>query len=102
PAARIRTSRSDGNAHQSIRLAAGEWFASGRFYDGTSLYSSLDRVVVAPAGTATFNPMFVDGVRVEGQVFDPNPAVQNPQAEVAFRSAAGQLWLRAATGGRYL
>src|SRR5206468_245293 len=77
-------------------------FSSGGFYDGTSLYATLGRVVVAPGGTATFNPMFVDGVRVEGQVFDPTPAVQNPQAEVAFRSAAGQLWLRAQTGGRYL
>src|SRR5437763_15345693 len=46
--------------------------------------------------------MFVDGVLVECQVFDPNPTVQMPQPEVAFRSAAGQLWLRAETGGRYL
>src|SRR5438046_9095806 len=46
--------------------------------------------------------MLVDGSRVERQVFDPNPTVQNPQADVAFRSGAGQLWLRAETGGRYL
>ena len=98
----IRTVTSDGNAQYSIRLAAGEWFASGRFYDGTTLYATLGRVVVAPGGTATFNPMFVDGVRVEGRVLDPNPTVQNPQADVAFRSGAGQLWLRAETGGRYL
>src|SRR5207302_1197184 len=42
------------------------------------------------------------GVRVEGRVLDPNPTVQNPQADVAFRSGAGQLWLRAETGGRYI
>src|SRR5207249_9015037 len=44
----IRTVTSDGNAQYSIRLAAGEWFASGRFYDGTTLYATLGRVVVAP------------------------------------------------------
>src|SRR5438093_11623416 len=96
----IRTVTSDGNAHYSIRLAAGEWFASGRFYDGTSLYATLGRGVVAPGGRATFHPVFVEGVRGEGQVFDPTPSVQNPQAEVASRRAAGDFWPRPAPGGR--
>src|SRR5947208_14729666 len=75
----IRTVTSDGNAHYSIRLAAGEWFASGRFYDGTSLYATLGRVVVAPGGTPTFNPMFVAGLRVDGQVGPPDPEVAEPR-----------------------
>ena len=98
----IRTVTSGANARYSIRIAAGEWFVSGRFYDGTLLYATLDHVVVASGGTATLDPMFVDGVRIEGRVQDPNPTVQNPQADVAFRNAAGQLWLRAETGGRFL
>src|SRR6266852_6236104 len=43
----IRQATSDGNAQYSIRLSAGEWLVSGRFYASTALYATLGRVVVA-------------------------------------------------------
>jgi hypothetical protein len=98
----VRMATSDGGATYSIRLAAGAWFVSGRFYDGTRLYATLGRVDVASGATAHFDAMFLDGVRVNGTVRDPSPGVQNPQADVAFSSLSGELWLRTDTLGKYL
>ncbi|MGI0148635.1 MAG: hypothetical protein ACREDF_03780, partial [Thermoplasmata archaeon] len=98
----VRTATSDGSARYSIRLAAGEWFVNGRFYDSTLLYAVLGRVVIAAGATSTFDAMFLDGVRVNGTVRDPSPAVQNPQADIAFAGASGQLWLRTDPQGAYI
>ena len=97
----VRTATSDGNARYSIRLAAGEWFVSGRFYDSTFLYATLGRVVITAGATSSFDAIFLDGVRVNGIVRDPNPAVQDPQADIAFSSPSGQLWLRTNPQGGY-
>lgn len=98
----VRTATSDGNAQYSIRLAAGEWFISGRFYQSTSLYATLGRVVVTPGATSTLDAIFLDGVRVNGTVRDPRPGVLNPQADLAFFSPAGELWLRTDGQGAYV
>lgn len=98
----VRTVTSDGNGQYSIRLSAGEWFVSGRFYDGTRLFATLGDVVVAQGATALFDAMFVDGVRVNGTVRDPTSGGQTPQANVGFRTAAGQVWLRTDAQGGYL
>jgi len=98
----VRTATSDGAAIYSIRLAAGEWFVTGRFYNGTRLYATLGRVVVTPGATSHFNAMFLDGVRLEGKVRDPNPTLLNPQADVVFSNDVGQLWLRTDATGGYL
>jgi len=98
----VRTATSDASARYSIRLPAGEWFVSGRLYQGTTLYASLGRVLVAAGATTAFDAMFVQGVRVGGTVFDPNPAIRNPQASVAFTNGAGQRWLTTSASGGYL
>ena len=98
----IRMATSNAGAEYSIRLAAGTWFVTGRFYDGTHLYATLGRVDVASGATAHFDAMFLDGVRVNGTVKDPSAGVQNPKASVAFSSSSGELWLRTDTLGRYL
>src|SRR3989442_12584300 len=82
--------------------AAGSWFGGGCFYGGGSLYATLSRVDVASGATARFDAMFVDGVRVNGTVKDPNRGVPNPQPEVAFSAPAGELWLRTDVLGSYL
>lgn len=97
----VRTATSDGNARYSIRLAAGEWFVSGRFYDSTFLYATLGRVVIHAGTALSFDAIFLDGVRVNGTVRDPNPAVQDPQADIAFSGPSGQLWLRTDPQGGY-
>ncbi len=98
----VRTVTSDASARYAIRLPAGEWFVSGRSYDGTTLYATLGRVLVAAGTTSTRDAMFVLGVRVTGTVFDPNPAVRNPQASVAFANGAGERWLATNPTGGYL
>ncbi|TLZ73996.1 MAG: hypothetical protein E6K14_04090 [Methanobacteriota archaeon] len=98
----VRTVTSDASARYAIRLPAGEWFVSGRSYDGTTLYATLGRVLVAAGATSSLDTMFVQGVRVTGTVFDPNPAVRNPQAVVAFANGAGQRWLTTSGTGGYL
>ncbi len=98
----IRSTTSDGNAHYSIRLAAGEWFVSGRLYSATGLYATLGTVVVVAGATTPYQAMFVQGVRLTGTVKDVNPAVVNPGATVAFVSPSGQLWLRTDPTGGYL
>jgi len=97
----IRQATSDGNAQYSIRLPAGEWLVSGRFYASTALYATLGRVVVATGSTTSFDPMFVQGIRVSGTVSDANPAVRNPGATVAFTNVAGQVWLQTGSVGGY-
>ncbi len=97
----IRQATSDGNAQYSIRLPAGEWLVSGRFYASTALYATLGRVVVASGSTTSFDAMFVQGIRVSGTVSDANPAVRSPGATVAFTNAAGQLWLQTDSAGGY-
>jgi len=97
----VRQATSDGNARYSIRLPAGEWFVSGRFYASNLLYATLGRVVVARGSTTSFDAMFVQGVRLSGTVSDANPAVRNPGATVAFANAAGQVWLQTDTAGGY-
>ena len=97
----VRQVTSDGNAQYSIRLPAGEWFVSGRFYASTLLYATLGRVVVASGGTTPFDAMFVQGVRLSGTVSDANPAVRNPVATVALTNAAGQVWLQTDLVGGY-
>jgi hypothetical protein len=97
----VRTATSDGNGQYSIRLAAGEWFVSGRFYDGTRLFAALGDVVVASGATARFDALFGDGVRVNGTVRDPSSGAQNA-ANVGFHTAAGHLWLRTDAQGGYL
>src|SRR5205807_530545 len=71
-----RTVTSDGTAQYSIRLAAGARFARARFYDGTTSYATLGLVFVAPGGTATFNPMCVNG---DGTA---NPGEEIPGAHI--------------------
>src|SRR2546425_1302939 len=97
----IRQVTSDGNGQYSIRLPAGEWLVSGRFYASTALYATLGRVVVASGSTTSFDAMFVQGIRVSGTVSDANPAVRNPGATVAFTNAAGQVWLQTDSAGGY-
>ncbi len=97
----IRQATSDGNAQYSIRLPAGEWLVSGRFYASTALYATLGRVVVARGSATTFDAMFVQGIRVSGTVSDANPAVRNPSATVAFTNEAGQVWLQTDSTGGY-
>src|SRR3989442_960443 len=92
---------SDGNGQYSIRLPAGEWLVSGRFYASTALYATLGRVVVPSGSTTSFDAMFVQGIRVSGTVSDANPAVRNPGATVAFTNAAGQVWLQTGSVGGY-
>jgi len=97
----VRQTTSDANARYSIRLPAGEWFVSGRFYASNLLYATLGRVVVARGGATSFDAMFVQGVRLSGTVSDANPAVRNPGATVALANAAGQVWLQTDTAGGY-
>src|SRR5207245_155694 len=97
----VRQVTSDGNAEYSIRLPAGEWLVSGRFYASTPLYATLGRVVLARGSTTTFDAMFVQGIRVSGTLSDANPAVRNPGATVAFTNAAGQVWLQTDSIGGY-
>src|SRR2546426_23534 len=97
----IRQATSDGNAEYSIRIPAGEWLVSGRFYATTALYATLGRVVVSSGGTTSFDAMFVQGIRISGTVSDANPAVRNPGATVAFTNAAGQVWLQTDSAGGY-
>jgi dolichyl-diphosphooligosaccharide--protein glycosyltransferase len=97
----VRTATADGDARYTIRLAAGEWFVSGRFYDSTILYATLGRVIVTSGVTSNFDVTFVDGVRVSGIVRGPNPSVQDPQADIAFSGLTGQLWLRTNPQGAY-
>ncbi|TLZ90507.1 MAG: hypothetical protein E6K01_03445 [Methanobacteriota archaeon] len=97
----IRQATSDGSAEYSIRLPAGEWLVSGRFYATTALYATLGRVVVSSGGTTSFDAMFVQGIRISGTVSDANPAVRNPGATVAFTNAAGQVWLQTDSAGGY-
>src|SRR3989475_7840723 len=97
----IRQATSDGNAEYSIRLPAGEWLVSGRFYATTALYATLGRAVVSSGGTTSFDAMFVQGIRISGTVSDANPAVRNPGATVAFTNAAGQVWLQTDSAGGY-
>jgi hypothetical protein len=75
---------------------------SGRFYDGVRLFAALGDVVVAPGTTSRFDAVFVDGVRVNGTVRDPTPGGQSPAANIGFRAAAGQLWVRTDARGGYL
>ena len=98
----IRMATSDANAQYSVRLAAGPWFVSGRFYDGSRLYATLGHVDVSSGATARLDAMFLDGVRVNGTVKDPTPGVLNPQADVAFAGPSGELWLHTDTLGQYL
>ena len=98
----IRSTTSDGNARFSIRLGAGEWFVSGRFYGSSGLFATLGTVVVPAGATTSYQAMFVQGVRLTGTVKDANPAVLNPEATVAFVSASGQRWLRTDPTGGYL
>src|SRR2546422_327945 len=97
----IRQATSDANARYSIRLPAGEWFVSGRFYGSNLLYATLGRVVVVGGSTTSFDAMFVQGVRLSGTVSDANPAVRNPGATVVLANAAGQVWLQTDTAGGY-
>ncbi len=97
----IRQTTSDANARYSIRLPAGEWFVSGRFYASNLLYATLGRVVVARGSTTSFDAMFVQGVRLSGTVSDANPAVRNPGATVALANVAGQVWLQTDPAGGY-
>ncbi|HYS71963.1 MAG TPA: carboxypeptidase-like regulatory domain-containing protein, partial [Thermoplasmata archaeon] len=98
----VRTATSDASARYAIRIPAGEWFVSGRSYDGTTLYATLGRVLVAAGATTAFDGRFIQGARVSGTVSDPNPTVRNPQASVAFVSGAGQRWLTTSATGGYL
>lgn len=98
----VRTATSDAGAQYSIRLPAGEWFVTGRFYDGVALYATFGEVLVATGGTGTYDAMFVQGVRVNGTVSGPGATAQTPGATVAFSNGAGQLWLTADASGRYL
>src|SRR5437867_2352838 len=97
----VRQTTSDTNARYSIRLPAGEWFVSGRFYASNLLYATLGRVVVARGSTTSFDAMFGQGVRLSGTVSDANPAVRNPDATVALANAAGQVWLQTDSAGGY-
>src|SRR3989449_471391 len=97
----IRQTASDTNARYSIRLPAGEWFVSGRFYASNLLYATLGRVVVARGSMTSFDAMFGQGVRLSGTVSDANPAVRNPDATVALANAAGQVWLQTDSAGGY-
>jgi dolichyl-diphosphooligosaccharide--protein glycosyltransferase len=98
----VRSATSDGNGQYSIRLSAGEWFVTGRFYDGARLFAVLGDVFVVPGTTARFDATFVDGVRVNGTVRDPTSSALSLQANVGFHTAAGQLWLRTDAQGGYL
>ena len=98
----IRSTTSDGNARFSIRLGAGEWFVSGRFYGSTGLFATLGTVLVTAGATTAYQAMFLQGVRLTGTVKDANPAVVNPDATVAFVSASGQRWLRTDPTGGFL
>src|SRR3989454_1502486 len=89
----IRSTPSDGNARFSIRLGAGEWFVSGRFYGSTRLFATLGTVLVTAGATTAYQAMFLPGVRLTGAVKDAKPAVVNPDATVALVSAFGQRWL---------
>src|SRR5207247_10144119 len=70
--------------------------------DASRLYATLGHVRVSSGATARLDPMFVDGVRVNGTVKDPTPGVLNPQADVAFAGSSGELWLHTDTLGQYL
>ncbi len=97
----VRQATSDANAQYSIRLPAGDWFVSGRFYASNLLYATLGRVVVARGSTTSFDAMFVQGVRLSGTVSDANPAVRSPGATVVLANAAGQVWLQTDSVGGY-
>jgi len=98
----VRSVTSDAAASFEIRLPAGTWNVNGRFYDGSTLFAALGRVTVASGATAPYNPMFVLGVRVNGTVRDPNPAIRDPRAEIAFLGSSGEWWLRTNPSGGYL
>src|SRR2546426_1181371 len=97
----VRQTTSDANARYSIRLPAGEWFVSGRFYASNLLYATLGRALVARGSTTSFDAMFVQGVRLSGTVSDANPAIRNPGATVALANPAGQVWLQTDTAGGF-
>src|SRR5207244_6152858 len=60
----IRMAASDANAQYSVRLAAGPWFVTGRFYDGARLSATLALVDVSSGATARLDALFPAGVRV--------------------------------------
>src|SRR5256712_3617540 len=45
--------------------------------------------------------MFVEGIRVSGTVSDATPAVGTPVSTVAYRNAAGQVWVQTGYVGGY-
>src|SRR2546430_14620605 len=74
----IRQATSDANARYSIRLPAGEWFVSGRFYGSNLLYAAVGRGVVGRGGATAFGAMFVQGGRLGGAGGDADPAGPEP------------------------
>src|SRR5256886_8019845 len=76
----IRQATSDANARYSIRLPAGEWFVSGRFYGSNPFYATLGPVLLGRGGTPSFHAVFVAGRRPGGAGSDADPGVPEPGA----------------------
>jgi len=83
---------SDAGGRYSIRLPAGAWTVAGRHYRETRLLSILQTITVLRAQNATYNPAFVDGVEVRGQVRLGSTAAAAQAAPVVFRSLTGNLY----------
>ncbi|HYS99216.1 MAG TPA: SdrD B-like domain-containing protein [Thermoplasmata archaeon] len=98
----VRTVTSDASAQYSITLPAGQWFVNGRSYNGAALYATLGTVTVTTGQVTAFDAMFVQGVRVSGNVFDATGSSQSPQASVVFANDLGQLGLTTSPTGGYL
>ena len=98
----MRTATSDGSGAFDITLPEGEWDVNGRIYYGGALYASLGRVSVRAGETTSYNPIFLDGVRIEGATTSAALGGSPTQATVTFLTPAAEWRVQSGTDGNYL
>src|SRR2546430_12344123 len=67
----IRSTTSDGNARFSIRLGAGEWFVSGRFYGSARAFPPLGTLPLTPRGPTPYQAAVLPGGPLKGTCEKP-------------------------------
>ncbi len=97
----IATATSDAQGQFSLTLPVGVWNVNGRIYQGSSLFATLGRVAVHPGETTSYDPNFVDGARVTGNVTAQGTS-GDIGARIGFLGASGDWLVRTAQGNTYL
>ena len=92
---------SDATGAYRVTLPAGTWNVNGRVYTPSGLFATIGRLEVLPGQNLAYDPLFVDGARVNGTLLNPTTN-GTLRALIGFLTPTASWFLRSDAANHYV